>query len=359
VFEPINTGSLPYFVRPLDDGRLAFTVDNHLIMSFNDCERKFWLRHVRRMRPKGKGGVALNIGAWWSAVLGGHDVVRTAVTTTGKPEILHIDGLYEIMQRGKFPTLQDFISLAGLLWQEMGMDELQTSKPKAYTDFGGAGGAVRMAHEYYTKQALIDNANWKFVGAELGFGRHGEVKLYEDDKIVIYYMGKPDLVVFNLGVLQPVEHKTIFRVDRNTHLKYKPHPQVAGYVYSLNEIAKQIGYDKIVDRCIVNIASRMPPAEKPRDGVRKPRFLRVYTSHSVEELEEWKRNTVSKVQRLYHSLLHDEWIWKESSCHLYGGCEFRGVDAVPPSSRERALASDFVQVEPWTPYTTDEDEDDD
>ena len=350
----IDTGSLPYFVRPLDDGRLAYTIDNHLIMTFNDCERKFWLRHIRRMRPKGMGGAALNIGAWWSAVLGGFDAVKTTGLGT---ETYHINGIYEVMQTGRFPSLEEFIKLSGDLWQIMHMDELKTSKPKAYEQFGGAGGAVRMAHEYYNKQALTDHANWKIVGAELGFGRKGEIQLYEDDKIVIYYMGKPDLVVFNLGILTPVEHKTVDRIMSNSHLKYKPHPQIAGYVYALNEIAKQIGYDKPVDRCIVNVASRMPPAERPRDGVRKPRFIRVYPNYSVEELDEWKRNTIGKVKRLHHSLLHDEWIWKESSCHLYGGCEFRGVDAVPPGSRELALNSDFVQIEAWTPYMTEEDED--
>lgn len=342
--------SLPYFVKMLPDGRMQLTLDNHLLQTFAACEKLFWYRHILRMRPKGPGGVALNIGAWWSAVLGGHDYKQGE-------ETIHILGIYEHMQRGKFPALQEFISSAGLLWNVMGMDALKQSKPQAYNQFGGSGGAVRMAHEYYTRQALIDHANWRMVGSELPFGRLGEVPIYEDEKIVVRYMGKPDLVVFDQNILKPVEHKTVDRIKSNTHLHYKPHPQIAGYVYAIQQIAKQVGFDGIVDRCIVNVASRMPPAEKPRDGVKRPRFLRVYPNFSPAELEEWRRGVILKAKRIHHSLVNDEWIWKESNCHLYGGCEFRVVDSKPETSRKAVLVSDFVQVEPWTPYSDEEEED--
>lgn len=348
----LNEVTLPYFVKAAPDGskRLAFYVDNHLISTFNFCETKFNIQHILRLRQKGPGGLAMNIGGWWSAVLEDfYNMIRMSQLAT--PQVL------------SYPTRNEFIEAAAKRWRESKMDELAVTKPKAYKDFGGAGGAALMAMTYYEYQGRLDAQQWKIIAAEKGFGQKGEVLLYEDDTVIIYYMGKPDLVVLadRGNTLLPVEHKTIYRIDTHIQSKYKPHPQIEGYVFSLNVIAKQLGYDKLVDRCVVNVSARATPAEKPRDGVKKPRFTRVLPHYSVEELEEWKQNVIGKVKRLSYSLLNDEWLRKDgpNTCHLYGGCEYRGICSVPPVTRPLVVKSDFVEIAPWAPYTIEEDEDED
>lgn len=360
----IAEATLPYFVKAHPDGRLAFYIDNHLISTFAFCERKFFLQHIQRLRLKGPGGMAMSIGGWWSAVLEDfYNQIKTVqMVNSLAPKSLAPPPSYTPPVLGRYPSQNEFIEAAAKRWREAKMDELAAARPKAYKEFGGALGAARMAMEYYMGQGRLDCANWKIVGAEKGFGQRGEVMLYEDDKVIIFYMGKPDLVVLadNGNTLLPVEHKTIHRIPKNIAVKYKPHAQVKGYVFSLNVIAKELGYDKTVDRCIVNVAARALPAEKPKDGIRKPRFTRVFPSYSIEELEEWRQNVVGTVRRLHHSLINDEWLWKEgpNTCHLYGGCEYRGIDARPPAMRELVVKSDYVQIEAWTPYVI-EDEDGD
>lgn len=348
----ISEATLPYFVKVLNDGRLGLYIDNHLISTHNFCEQKFNLAHIRRLRLKGTpGGMAMSVGGWWSAVLEDfYNMMRDAQL-----------GLKLTNSRPDYPTVNEFMESAAKRWREAKMDLLAQFKPKAYKEFGGANGAALMAMSYYQEQGKLDFQNWKIVGAEKGFGQLGEVVLYEDDKIVVYYMGKPDLVVFmdHGNTLLPVEHKTIYRIDRRVHTKYKPHPQIAGYVYAINVIARSLGYDRPVDRCIVNIAARAMPAEKPRDGIKKPRYTRVFPHYSVEELERWRFQTVNKARRLHQSLINDEWIWNDgaNTCHLYGGCEYRGICSKPPSVEEMVIKSDYIQVEPWTPYVIEDDED--
>lgn len=360
----ISEATLPYFVRSTDEAkpRLAFYVDNHLIQTFMWCQRKFQLQHILRQRLKGPGGMAMSIGGWWSAVLEDfYNQIKTVqlVNSIGAPQ----DALASANALvGRYPTFAEFVEAAAKRWREAKMDELAVARPKAYKEFGGAAGAALMATQYYDGQGKLDFNGWKIVGAEKGFGQRGEVLLYEDSDIVVYYMGKPDLVVIDncgRGELQPVEHKTIHRIPKNIQVKYKPHPQIMGYVYSLDSIAKSLGYDKRVDRCIVNVAARALPAEKPRDGVKKPRFVRVFPHYSESELLEWRDNTVKKVRLLHKSLINDSWVWNEgpNTCHLYGGCEYRGIDARPAGMREMVMKSDYITIEPWTPYVI-EDEDD-
>lgn len=346
----IEESTLPYFVRPTEDGRLALYIDNHLISTHNTCERKFYLQHVMRLRSKGVSGMAMSVGGWWSAVLEDfYNRMKEAQVAESSIQYAKMIG---------YPTRDNFIEDAAKRWREAKMDLLAVAKPKAYASFGGSAGAALMAMQYYGSQGQLDFQQWKIVAAEEGFGQRGEVLLYEDKEIIVYYMGKPDLVVYtdNGNTLLPVEHKTVERIDKRIQQKYKPHPQITGYVFSLNVIAKSIGYDKPVNRCIVNVAARALPAEKPRDGIKKPRFTRVYPHYSIEELEEWRQNTIAKAKRLHFSLINDEWVWRENSCHLYAGCEYRGVDSVPPGARTMAISNEFVQVEPWSPYSIEEDE---
>ena len=360
----IDSSHLPYFVKPTNDGRLAFYVDNHMITTHNRCERKFYLQHILNLRPKGVGGFAMSIGGWWSSVLEDfYNRIKLAQSTEVTKHIHDPQVPYfsrQTIANAPYPTREAFIEDAAKRWREAKMDLLADARPKMYKEFGGTSGAALMAMSYYDTQGRADAQQWRIVEAEAGFGQRGEVLLHEDKDIICYYTGKPDLIAFTNGGkdLMPIEHKTIHRVVNGIQNKYKPFSQVAGYIYSVNTIAKSLGYDKPVDRAIVNITGRAMPAEKPRDGVKKSRFTRVFPTYTVDELEEWKQNVVAKTKRLHYSLINNEWIWKESECHLYAGCEYRGIDSRPPGVRPLVVASDYVQVEAWTPYVI-EDEDDD
>jgi hypothetical protein len=146
---------------------------------------------------------------------------------------------------------------------------------------------------------------------------------------------------------------------------YKPHPQTAGYIYAVNKMLDMMYGHNLTDaatrplsptKCIIMICARFRPTDKPRSGVRSPRFLPVYPQYSADEIEEWRQSVMEKCRRLRDSIERGVWTPRESACHLYyNGCVFRRVCSQPANIRQALLKSDFVKVEPWSPYNTEED----
>ena len=321
-----------YEVQP--DGRWAFFLDNSKLAAFGSCEWLFRYRYIQNIRPKGKS-YPMSIGSWWSLVL---------------------ERCYNDVANHKSLTQARAIQHAVAAWKEMKMDELKQYAPKKFESFGGAAGAVVMIDEYWRDYAQHDQQRWNIVAAEAGFGRKREVCIGENDRVVVYYIGKPDLFIINDGRLIPLDHKTVNNIRSDLTKKYKPHPQMQGYIVVGEVLARQLGYDVTVDRCIMNIAGRTPPSDKPRDGVKKARFIRIHPGYSRDELAEWRSQTLLKVTRLRHVLETDEWTRNEAACHLYAGCDYRGIDSVTPSARPDIINAGFVKVEPWVPYEVEEDD---
>lgn len=341
----IETGRpLPYFCKALDDGRTAFYLDNSTLSSFTTCEQQFKYKYIHLIRGKGRGA-AMSLGSWWSTTM----------------ELFYKE--MDRCQRAKLPLPDKSVvlMLAAKAWTENNMNALEAVQKKAFDKFGGHKGAIQMAGRYFDTYALQDYNNWSIIGVEEGFGLKGEVVIHEDDQIIVYYTGKPDLVVFSKheDQLMPLDHKTVDKVEYNVQRKYKPHSQTVGYIYAVGILAKELGIQRPVSRCIINVCSRNEPSDKPRDGKIKPRFTRVFPSYSVEEIEEWKQSIALKTKRLYECLLKDEWVWRESACHLYAGCDFRGIDSLAPGSREIAIKADYVQVDPWIPYEVEDGDEED
>jgi hypothetical protein len=328
----------PYsFYKLLPDGRWALFVDATLIKDFNTCERRFWFKHILNLRaksPQARAGFIsfpISIGGWWSDVM---------------------EELYTNMQKGVDTTNIHIQDIAVRAWIKNKIDEGIQFDRKRFERFGNLAGAVLMLQQYKNSQWDIDRLNWKIVGAELGFGLNKEIKIGETKKVVVYWVGKPDLVVIERDKLVPVDHKTVDRIDGRTTDKYKPGPQMPGYCFAVETLARQAGIDRRVDRCVVNICARSRPADKPRDGKVRPRYIRSYPSYTREEISEWRSNILTTCERLARCLETREWQWGYQSCHnIYmRECEFLGVDRATPSARDMLLNVGFQTSEPWRPY---------
>jgi PD-(D/E)XK nuclease superfamily len=322
------------FYEILPDGRTLFFVDASLLKSFSHCERYFYLKHVKNLRPKGYATVKpfpMAIGSWWSDVM---------------------EMFYNRLRENVEITTQDILDFTTLGWAKNQLDVSALSEPDKFELFGDIAGAALMLQDYYNSQYLIDKHNWKIIAVEEGFGLNKEVFLGESSRVVVYWIGKPDLVVVENERLTPVDHKTVSRIDGFTTTRYKPSTQMPGYVYSCEVIAKSLGYRVTVDRCVVNICSRTRPAEKPRTGSRRPRFIRAYPNFNREEIEEWRRNVVAKCERIAHCLRTNEWAWSETSCDNFymRPCDFKKLDSTTPSARDIVLMADFMEGKPWQPY---------
>ena len=159
--------------------------------------------------------------------------------------------------------------------------------------------------------------------------------------------------------LAPLDQKTKDYIKSGVQDAWKPHAQTAGYIYSLRQLAKDIGFDgAIIDRCIISVCGRMRPAEPRKKGDQpKPRFVRVRPHYAVEEIEEWRLNTIAMAENLRTALVEGRWI-KDSGrvCTPFAGnpCEYRGICSRPAGVRPLIIQSDFQLVDPWSPFD-DED----
>jgi hypothetical protein len=334
------------FYEILPDGRYRFRVDHHLISDYKTCDRYFQYRHMVDNDGKVWGGKTLNmkiaLGSWWSSVM---------------------ESYYHEMTYGTCPTEHHIYKFATEAWAVHDMEQYKVTQPDVYDKFGGPDGGRLMALEYHNSFGQSHFTQWQVIGTELGFGWKDELPLGEDDRVVVYYGGKPDLTIYDRSqnMIMPLDFKTKDNVPSNCNVMFKPHPQTAGYIFAVSKLLDQIGpfntfTPKPPTKCIIMVCARFRPSEKPRDGVRNPRFVPVYPNYSADEIEEWRLSVMEKCRRLRDSIERNVWTPRESACHLYyNGCMFRRVCSVPQNVREATLRSDFVKIDPWHPYDVDED----
>lgn len=330
-----STTPKPYsFYKILPDGRFEFFVDASLMKSFAQCESYFELKHVKNLRAKGSNitmPFPMAIGSWWSDVM---------------------EQFYNFLRDKQEVTNKNIQEFALTSWAKLNLDICAKVDPDKFEKFGDLAGAVLMLQEYHDRQYLIDKMNWKVVGVEEGFGLKKEVPLGETSRVVVYWVGKPDLVIVENNRLTPVDHKTVSRIDGTTINRYKPSTQMCGYIHSTEVIAKSLGYDVRVDRCVINICSRTRPSDNPRSGKKSPRFIRAYPNFNREEIAEWRKDIINKCERIAHCMRTGEWLWSETTCHnMYmRPCEYLKIHGSTPASREVILLADFMVGKPWQPY---------
>lgn len=326
------------FYQLLPDGRYEFFVDATLLRNFSMCERYFKLRHVDNLRQKTELTVkpfAMAIGCWWSDVM---------------------EQFYNNLRDSRPVTDDDIKDFTLKAWVRQEINACAAAQPDDFAQFGDIAGAVLMLKQYHESQYQTDYRSWTVVSVEQGFGLNKEVLVGETNKVVVFWIGKPDLVVIEQNRIVPVDHKTVTRIDARTTKRYKPSLQMPGYAFSCEVIARSVGiHDARVDRCVVNICARAKPTENRKTKKLSPRFIRAYPNFTREEISEWRRDVVNKCERIAFCLEHNDWSMSETSCHnmYHRECPFLDIDAVTPSAREVVLMSKYVTSEPWVPYKKD------
>lgn len=336
----------------LPDGRWKLRFDHHQIEGFARCEQYFKYRHVDQYRHKGGMGWYAQFGIWFAHVL----------------EDYYKDMRSRQEQKIGPSTKGDFIVTAIKRWKSDDMDRYALMAPRQYETFAqgyvgmtmGQGqmikvpvGAVNLAAGYYDfSENRQDFTRWRIIAAEEHFGINDEVKIAENDKVVVCFQGRPDIVVYDNHEheLQPIDTKTTGEIDASFRFSWKPHAQILGYVVCVQELANQLKIDTKVRKCVINAISRNKPADTEK-GRLKSRYDRVVVPHSDFEIENWQRQMLAKAMRLRYCIENDEWMWRETACHNQYGypCDFRDVDnKKSQEERNMILASVFEKVTPWT-----------
>lgn len=320
----------------LPDGRWDFYVDNSSLKDFRLCEQFYKYRHIDKIAPRGgPPKLSMHVGSWWSDTL--------------EHCYMHIK------ERGGI-SVDETMSYATRAWAKLNMESMNATKE--YAKFGGWPAAVLMISQFYDRYLQEDARRWKIIAAESGFGLKGEILVGENSRVVVHWVGKPDLLQSEYHHLTPLDHKTVTRIDSDINAKYKPFPQLIGYAFATEVLARQLGMDVTVDRCIVNVCARTEPSDKPRDGKIKPRFIRVVVGYSVSEILEWRKQTLAKVSRLRDAIESGTFLWNEHACHnmYYRPCDYRGLCSVGEGARPDIIRGNFTQIERWVPYEVNEEE---
>ena len=401
--------------RILPDGRWALFFDSHTIGNFTKCEQYGVYNTLECLRLKGPERTCLSIGTWWSMVSekfynemgaipeeGGQAQQNQYVPITRMATIAleawvenNMDSMaisapkkYESFAMPTDASM--FASMLGLqgfdhalmaAYQKQAnilrenafaLESVQT--PRSQQDIQTLEkeadrldalttlplGPVLMACQYYQQYAEHDFKNWKIIGAEKSFGSKNEVLIGEDDKVVVFYHGRPDLVIYDKPTdqLMPLDQKTKDYIESDVQRIWKPHAQMAGYIYAVQKIARDIGFDRTVDRCLVSVCARNVRKTAPKKGESpKPRFARIRPTFNGEEIAEWQQIMMRKANRLRFAIEQNAIIRADSPliCHMYGGCEYRRICEQPPGCRDQIKQVDYVTVNPWSPLSEEND----
>lgn len=325
--EKIKPGEI-YSIRP--DGRWNIYLDASMATSFGICNQMFQYQYVRHLASKGDRPFARDLGSWWSQVM---------------------EKIYNAQFNGILLEPMPLVNIATEMWNELKMDELEALHPKSWKEFGGRYGALTMIAEYGARQLPIDYKTWKIIAAEASFGRDREVLIGETDKVVLFWMGQPDLFVIFNDRIMPVDHKSLSSIDNFTLRKYKPHVQIPGYIIAGQVLLKSLGYNLPCDRAIINACARKDTTTKDGQDIKKPRFKRFFIQYTEAELQEWKTLRLRQAELLRESFESGLWLRNENACSYMWGksCSYQNIDEKPPETREIVIKSDYVVREAWIP----------
>lgn len=157
------------------------------------------------------------------------------------------------------------------------------------------------------------------------------------------------------------DHKTTSSLQR---LLVKPNNQITGYIYYLSQVYENIlGYmingigvystDEEIDKSVPKILSpktgKLIYAKKQRET-----FVRMPTSRSPIELEQWKKEVLHTIHQIEDSTERGVWVKHSPQyCTAYRGkCQYLDLCLAqdPDSVLQPLLAAGIYESKPWVPY---------
>lgn len=323
----IKPGEL-YRIAP--DGRWEIYLDATMATNFGLCPALYYESFVLNLTPKGDHPFTRDLGSWWSSCM---------------------ENIYTAFSKNIKLTPMELVELATREWDRLGMDLYATAHPKAFKEFGGRYGAIQMIAEYAGRQLPIDYRTWKIIAAEASFGRNREVKIGETSRIILYWMGQPDLFVEAEKRILPVDHKSVAAIDDYTEVSYKPNTQIPGYIIAGQVLLRSLNSGLTCDRAIINCVGRKDTTDKSGSDIKRPRFKRFTIHYSEAELEEWRESQLRTAEDIRRSFETGIWQMRPNACKYMWGrkCVMHDIHKRPPETRDIVRISSYIKREPWIP----------
>ena len=172
-------------------------------------------------------------------------------------------------------------------------------------------------------QTMIDyfdeyeDETWIPLAVEHGFSK----TIYEDDKYLFVYEGRPDLIVKLDNNLIVVDHKT-----QGTKYDYFPYNnQVMGYIWSVGCNTFAYNYIKFTQH---------------------DKFRRSVHSFSDAQIEQWRSDTIEQYFRIAHAYEKHSFQHSWQCQSRFGTCDFVQVCTIPKvENKAWLLKTQYIQKE--------------
>ena len=302
--------------RLVEDKELA--MDNSMYTNWV-CPVKGLLAHVLKLRPQGKGSLALDYGTSIHA------------------------GLEQLMKGKDLDTaVEAFIECATELNIDKWLDEKRCIKRGVETLSTWFIYKQNLIHNYEAIELDIDGKGTVVRAVELGIKKF----IQETENAKHYWTGRVDAVVRYKGKFWVLDHKTSSMLgDKFLDDKLRSN-QFFGYWVALNSVVRQ-QYGEPLAGVILNVICT---------GTKEVKFETYEIPFSFWQIEEWLEETKFKLRFIEKWLLDinqskTNWamIERDICVTKYGKCPFYDACNTVPQARENVLLSSYVEHN-WNPH---------
>ena len=161
------------------------------------------------------------------------------------------------------------------------------------------------------------------------------------NKILVYWTGKIDIMARLDGMRWVTDHKTT-SVEGATYWKnFDLSTQMLGYTWAGTQML-----DEPPSGMIANV---ILGRQKTKTGTSQ-KFMRQRFHYRKDQVDEWKQDTISKINDFVHNLTQGYFPKNTSWCTgKYGLCSYHDVCTLPPDARMSLLMSDQYTRTTWSP----------
>lgn len=318
-------------VSALPDGRTKVRVNSSSLAIMQECWRKTNYSLVEGWRANVEGPATVFGKAIHKALEVYYSTAERPPLTKEKTELMEMMGFggYELKDetdlhlRATAAFVAEAQPLAGL--DESDKRSIQT-------------GVWILAHYFKTYQddplVVFRDEAGPFVERDFS------IPLFEDEKVLIEYFGRVDVVLQNKnsGAIFVADHKTSSIIGNDFYSRLKPNNQYTGYLLGARQ-AFGIDTDSFLVNCL-------QVKEKPKTARgTPPHFVRQVTQRDENDFKEFADTVYDFASSYVKRIHHRTWpLGPVNACASYGACQYLPVCSAPISLRTNILSSKFKKV---------------
>lgn len=294
------------------------------------CPRKYYYTHILSLRSR-RSATPLTFGIHYHEGLEAYDRLRFA--GADHDEAVHgvVRSLAESMgTRSQDPN--DFSPEPGTVWKPWHSDD---TKRNWFTVMRSVVWYLDHFKDDVLETSRLSNGK---PAVELSF-RMEIPQLVVPDGVPVLLCGHLDRVAnFNGTGLYVVDRKTTTgSISDDYYSRYSPDNQMTLYT-----LAGKVVFELPIKGVIIDAAQIQ---------VGGTRFHRGFVNRTQSQLDEWVYDLGFwiKIAQAYAEAAY--WPQNDKSCHMYNGCNFRGVCARDQAVRPAYIAADFIE-HAWNPLNS-------